>query len=348
MAKWGQGDPRWIVEERSDATNVNNWHWTEREASHASKECLKEVLVGLKIQDDKGECEITEMTSIEGEASASNRKAKLIFFYEWNIKLEWKGNLKDCSTKLTGHVQIPNLSDENEVDEIDVIVTTKKETEESRILKEMMRTKGTPLIREQIGKYITFLKNDWCKGMILPSAEAQKDSQPSMSKPEPAKASPAAVKRQHQLNQENMKNTQIGVKIDTRKLTLSEEFKCSAEELYQTLTDPQRVSAFTRTQAVMEAENGGKFSLFDGNVSGEFVSLDRATFKIEQRWRFKTWPEAHFSTVTIELAQRADCTKLTLTQVGIPAADFDRTKEGWKRHYWHPIMATFSYGARLF
>ncbi|PKU40344.1 hypothetical protein llap_9357 [Limosa lapponica baueri] len=28
MAKWGQGDPRWIVEERADATNVNNWHWS--------------------------------------------------------------------------------------------------------------------------------------------------------------------------------------------------------------------------------------------------------------------------------------------------------------------------------
>lgn len=27
MAKWGEGDPRWIVEERADAKNVNNWHW---------------------------------------------------------------------------------------------------------------------------------------------------------------------------------------------------------------------------------------------------------------------------------------------------------------------------------
>lgn len=27
MARWGEGDPRWIVEERPDATNVNNWHW---------------------------------------------------------------------------------------------------------------------------------------------------------------------------------------------------------------------------------------------------------------------------------------------------------------------------------
>lgn len=30
MAKWGEGDPRWIVEERPDATNVNNWHWYVR------------------------------------------------------------------------------------------------------------------------------------------------------------------------------------------------------------------------------------------------------------------------------------------------------------------------------
>lgn len=27
MAKWGEGDPRWLVEERPDATNPNNWHW---------------------------------------------------------------------------------------------------------------------------------------------------------------------------------------------------------------------------------------------------------------------------------------------------------------------------------
>ncbi|XP_038072203.1 activator of 90 kDa heat shock protein ATPase homolog 1-like [Patiria miniata] len=348
MAKWGQGDPRWIVEERSDATNVNNWHWTERDASCSSKEHLKELLVGLKIQDDKGECEVIEMTSIEGEASASNRKAKLIFFYEWNIKLEWQGNLKDCSTKLKGHVEIPNLSDENDLDQIDITVTTKKNTEESRILKEIMRSKGTTVIREQLGKYITFLKEDMSKGMILPSADTQKESQPAVSKPTPPKASPSTIQQQHQVNQENMKNTQIGVQIDTQNLTATEEFKCAAEELYQVLTDPQRVSAFTQSQAVMEVENGGKFSLFGGNVTGEFISLDRASHKIVQRWRFKTWPEAHFSTVTIKLTQKSDCTKLTLNQTGIPVADYDRTKAGWINYYWHAIMATFGYGAQLF
>ncbi|CAF4994828.1 unnamed protein product, partial [Rotaria magnacalcarata] len=30
MAEWGKGDPRWIVEDRPDATNPNNWHWKEK------------------------------------------------------------------------------------------------------------------------------------------------------------------------------------------------------------------------------------------------------------------------------------------------------------------------------
>lgn len=39
-------------------------------------------------------CELKEVTSIEGEASANNRKAKLIFFYEFVIKGEWSGEVK--------------------------------------------------------------------------------------------------------------------------------------------------------------------------------------------------------------------------------------------------------------
>ena len=41
MAKWGEGDPRWIVEERPDATNVNNWHWSEKNADSWSQQKLK-------------------------------------------------------------------------------------------------------------------------------------------------------------------------------------------------------------------------------------------------------------------------------------------------------------------
>jgi len=35
---------------------------------------------------------IKKVTKCSGEASANNRKSKLIFFYEWLIEGEWEGN----------------------------------------------------------------------------------------------------------------------------------------------------------------------------------------------------------------------------------------------------------------
>lgn len=68
--------------------------------------------------------------------SLSNRKGKLIFFYEWAIKLKWKGTLtpEDPPTNIdnddetvdqkeySGEIEIPNLSEENDPEDIDVSV----------------------------------------------------------------------------------------------------------------------------------------------------------------------------------------------------------------------------------
>ncbi len=70
---------RWIVEERPDATNVNNWHWTEKNADAWSKKKLEELFVNTIIEDPKaGNIVIEEMEKCEGEARANNRKAKLV------------------------------------------------------------------------------------------------------------------------------------------------------------------------------------------------------------------------------------------------------------------------------
>lgn len=152
MAKWGEGDPRWIVEERPDATNVNNWHWTEKNACQWSKEKLKELLVGLKLDNKVGKtlsltlnivynilkdwivrnnnrlnfdlvvgtCKVTEISKSDGDASANNRKAKIIVFFEWELRLKWKANVPGEEKSIEGTIDIPNLSDENTVDDLDV------------------------------------------------------------------------------------------------------------------------------------------------------------------------------------------------------------------------------------
>ncbi|XP_033107290.1 activator of 90 kDa heat shock protein ATPase homolog 1-like [Anneissia japonica] len=297
MAKWGEGDPRWIVEERADATNVNNWHWTEKNATAWSKEKLLNLLMYLKVEDEKGTCEICELTSIEGEATANNRKAKLIFFYEWVLKLQWKGTLKDCETELKGEVEIPNLSDENDASEVDV--------------KQLGNKCDIQRLKEQ-----TPPKN-------LSNHNGVKDQIAGV------------------------KNLKVGVRIHTTKLTCTEKFNCAVEDIYQVLTDPKKVEAFTRSSAEMEVEKGGKFSLFGGNVTGFFDVLEMDK-KIVQKWRFRNWPDAHYSVVTMEFSQEPDGASMKLVQTGVPDNEVERTKEGWKENFWARIRQTFGFGIHLF
>lgn len=76
---------------------------TERDASNWSSEKLKTLLLSIRVENEEGSCEVTEVNKLDGEASINNRKGKLIFFYEWNIKLAWTGELSvilmQCSHK---------------------------------------------------------------------------------------------------------------------------------------------------------------------------------------------------------------------------------------------------------
>ena len=61
MALWGQGDARWIVEEREDAKNVNNWHWSEVDASAPSKTFFKEKFLDIATTGSEGSVRISEV-----------------------------------------------------------------------------------------------------------------------------------------------------------------------------------------------------------------------------------------------------------------------------------------------
>ncbi|XP_050406800.2 activator of 90 kDa heat shock protein ATPase homolog 1 isoform X2 [Patella vulgata] len=344
MAKWGEGDPRWIVEERPDATNVNNWHWVEKNASTWSKDKLKELLVGLKVKDGTGECEIKELSKIEGEASANNRKAKLIFFYEWEISGKWSGFIDETETTYKGEFEIPNLSEENDPDEIEIRVTCDNTSDEAYKVKEIMRRTGTPIIQAQIAKYIKDLREEYSQGIVLPTKTLGGTTKITDNN---IGTENIAKKEMNKIIHKKADSKDTGTKIRTKTLKSKEEFKCRASDLYRALTDPGMVSAFTGATAIVEAEKGGKFSLNGGNISGEFIELI-PNKKLVKKWRVKSWPDEHYSTVTIELTEKEDCTDLHIQQVGIPDADYDRTVQGWQNHFWERIKQAFGFGVRLF
>ncbi|XP_078516097.1 activator of 90 kDa heat shock protein ATPase homolog 1 isoform X2 [Lissotriton helveticus] len=264
MAKWGQGDPRWIVEQRADATNVNNWHWTERDASSWSTDKLKTLLMAVRVESEEGVCEVTEVSKVEGEASINNRKGKLIFFYEWNIKLDWKGTSKS-GVIFKGHVEIPNLSDENDPSEVDIRVTLVKDQPDTNLLA-FMKKEGSKKIRAAVADYISTLKTEFTQGMILPTANGVKEPVQETKVPtNQQKAAPTSSTTQS--------CNPAGVKIPTCKFSFKETFLTSPEELYRIFVTQELVQAFTHSAAVLEPDKGGKFQMLNGSVTGEFLEL---------------------------------------------------------------------------
>lgn len=337
MAKWGEGDPRWIVEERPDATNVNNWHWTEKNAGPWSQDRIKELFKEASIKCDAAKLQITEVEKCEGEASANNRKGKLIFFYEWDIVLKWKGTLNGSETEHGGKIKIPNLSEENDVSELDIQITVKDEDDEGSKLKAIMQKDGKEFVRQQLSKYISGLKEEFSKGMILPKKdEVKPDSIRNLTSGFNKKINMQPIV--------NNQSQQLGLKIDTTTIKQVHKFQCTAQEFYDALTRIELVTAFTRGAVKLDPVKGGKFELFGGNIVGQFDELQPAK-KIVKQWRYKQWPEGHYSTVSIDIVQKNDHTEVSLEQTGVPKSDADVTKENWQRYYWDAMKQAFGFGA---
>ncbi|XP_069350907.1 LOW QUALITY PROTEIN: activator of 90 kDa heat shock protein ATPase homolog 2-like [Eulemur rufifrons] len=323
MAKWGQGDPRWIVEEREDGTNVNNWHWTERDATSRSKGKLRELLVGVAVENEASSCEIRELKQVEGEASCSSLEGKLVFFSEWDIRLSWKGVIKESGLKHKGLIEIPSVSEENEVDDTEVSVSKKKG--DGDVLKDLMKTAGTAKVREALGDYLKALKTEFTMGMILPTKAYGNQE--------------LTVKRklsENTLQVQASSPVALGVKIPTVALHVMELFDTTVEQLYSVFTVKDLVQKFSKSPAVLEVEKGGIFQMFDGNITGEYMEL-LTNKKIVMKWRCRNWPEEHYATVVLNSVPTVGQTELQSDCKGVPVCEEENMKFCWQKQHFEEI-----------
>jgi len=349
MAKWGEGDPRWIVEMRPDAHNVNNWHWSEKDATAWSKKEIKKLLVGTVARDDNiGSCFVSEIKSCDGEATINNRKKKIICFYEFQVKAAWKGSLTGSQIVYEGELFIPNLSEEQEPDDLDVSVSFAKDHPKCEKLKELMRTKGAALIREQLGKYAENLKKDCaCTLQVPTSTSAAVPAASAVSNTPMTNNSVASNFKQQQTPKPvTVKNDSVGMKIPTKKLVMTVKFMTEVSELWKTLVKHGRISAWSRSPVHKDAAAKEDFVFFGGNVIGTYTQLQENS-KMVMRWRLKSWPDAHYSVATITFNQTSDGAELKLEQTGVPENSIEATKSGWHKYYWNPIKSTFGFGTDM-
>lgn len=203
-------------------------------------------------------------------------------------------------------------------------------------MKDLARSKLLPQLRQAFQKLAPALIA--AHGKDLQHAAGNDPSRgfsPARVLPQPqAAAKPEPVSSQ----------SKSGGIVNTVTVTDNEEFRTTAEELYQTFTDPQRIAAFTRAPPkVFEgAKKGGKYELFGGNVSGEYLELE-PNKKVVQSWRLAQWPAGHFSKLHIEFDQN-DVDHVTVMRVtwnGVPVGQEEPTKRNWSEYYIRSIKQTF-------
>jgi len=331
---------------REDGKNVNNWHWTETDYTAWVKRRLTELIVDQKFNTSVTEVE-AKTVKMTGEVSVNTRKQKVIFFYELDITIDWRGKLSDTED-VKGTIQIPYLSEENDHDDFEVRLTVEEESDNRRSrTKDELRVQIIPFLKQKVPQMLTEMKATAESKQLLPKAGTtsaataatkvdvnDKDAVaeivsklPEFKNPtvaQPTAAAPAAIR--------------------TCSFTVKEKFVCGTEDLYMAFLEPNRVKAYAGGDAEMKPEKGGKFKLFGGYVTGENVELERP-HKIVQKWRINTWPQGHFSTVTIEMAIKDSKTHLTLTQTNVPESDRGSTEAGWNSNFFARMKGVFGFGA---
>lgn len=125
-----------------------------------------------------------------------------------------------------------------------------------------------------------------------------------------------------------------------KSIVLKETFKVSPEILYNAWLDSKEHSEMTGGQAVCSSEVNGKFSAWDGYITGFNISLEPHQ-KIVQSWRTTEFSESDKdSELIIQISATKEGSLLTLTHSNIPKGQSDY-ENGWIEHYFTPMKHYF-------
>ncbi|KAK7392778.1 hypothetical protein VNO78_21226 [Psophocarpus tetragonolobus] len=348
MAKFGEGDKRWIVAERPDGTNVHNWHWAETNCLEWSRTFFRTHLSDVAVPADDGHASavrIKKLEKLDGEAYVNVRKGKVIPGYEISVSLAWEGEARDADGKLVrkvdGAVEIPYISDENAGEDPEVKVTVKDNGEIGRKLKELMVVKGKVVILEKVRVWVETMakggpvKDDLEAKKVLPSQKNGSNN----------------IKNDGNNNNNNngLKKKKEGFKV----ISLTERFNCRSKDLFEILMDENRWRGFTQSNARISKKVGGEFSIFDGSVTGKNLEVEEGKL-IVQKWRFGSWVDGVQSTVRIVFEEPEDgVTVVKLTHSDIPEEDrygnatvLENTERGWRDLIFQRIRTAFGFGIK--
>ncbi|KAI9806594.1 MAG: hypothetical protein M1825_006051 [Sarcosagium campestre] len=322
--------------------NPKNWHWVSKDASTWTRSYLEDNLLGLSAQESATNVKLDNVLSMEGDVDVSQRKGKVITLFDIKLQLEYSGKTAD-GEDVGGTVTIPEVAHDTAEDEYVFDVDIYSDVSSKQPVKDLLRKSIVPQLRQKLAQLGPALIEEHGKDLQHgpESTSTSGVSTPVNTATSTGKSLPTTKATPTSISSTTSGKTSV---VNTTTVNDTEEFRTTAEELFLTFTDSHRLAAFTRAPPKLfeGAKVGGKFEIFDGNVSGDFVELERPT-KIVQRWRLGQWPTGHYSQLEIKFDQN-DQDSVTVMRVkwdGVPVGQEEVTKRNWREYYVRSIKTTF-------
>lgn len=343
--------------------NPNNWHWVDKNCIDWSKTYFHDNLVGVSAAENNVSVQVAAVSSVEGDVEVCQRKGKVISLFDLRIIVAIDGKADDKDFK--GSITIPELAYDTEADEIqfDVSVYNEdSETEKGRLLaKKALVPKLRDILlrfgRDLIATNSSDIQLESDKvNSVFTKANQETSTQGGSEAKKETKAAPKTTKgTSSAASATSATKTDVSTassnvpKYNTSTLHLEPTFNTTAEQLYVTLLDGQRISAWSRSAPQIEAfppAEGSEFKLFGGSISGKFVKLV-PNEHITQLWRLEDWKSGHYAQLDIQLKQGAGETLMVVKWTGIPVGEEDRVRGNFEDYYVRSIKITFGFGAVL-
>lgn len=113
-------------------------------------------------------------------------------------------------------------------------------------------------------------------------------------------------------------------------------FNCPPTTLFELYMDSAKHAAVTNHPAKISRRAGGKFSAFNGALSGKNL-LVIPNQLIVQTWKSTNWKRGDLDSILIlQFSKTPTGSQVDLTHVNVPVQDHRGVTNGWEKYYWKP------------
>jgi activator of HSP90 ATPase len=125
------------------------------------------------------------------------------------------------------------------------------------------------------------------------------------------------------------------------KIKIKDIIPASPAEIYGAWLNSKKHAAMTGAGATASARAGGKFTAWDGYISGKNIKFEKDK-KIVQAWRTTGFPNNEpDSKLEVVLKKIRGGTEVTFIHTGIPDGQGKSYKKGWIDFYFKPMKKYF-------